>query len=75
MARVKDNYRELSGPQKAAIFMLSLGEAQAAKLFRKMDDEEIRNLSHNMALLGTVKSGSSNRCSSSSPTICRRPAR
>jgi flagellar motor switch protein FliG len=57
LARVKDNYRELSGPQKAAIFMLSLGEAQAAKLFRKMDDEEIRNLSHNMALLGTVKSG------------------
>jgi flagellar motor switch protein FliG len=57
LARVKDNYRDLSGPQKAAIFMLALGETQAAKLFKKMDDEEIRNLSHNMALLGTVKSG------------------
>ena len=42
------------GPQKAAVFMLSLQEAQAAKIFQMMDDEEIRSLSSYMATLGTV---------------------
>ncbi|HEY9078848.1 MAG TPA: flagellar motor switch protein FliG, partial [Magnetovibrio sp.] len=45
MARVKDDYRSLTGPQKAAIFMLSLGEEQSTALFEMMDDEEIRELS------------------------------
>jgi len=54
MARVKDDYRNLTGPQKAAIFMLALSEEQAGKLFEMMDDEEIRELSQNMANLGTV---------------------
>ena len=34
--------------------MLSLQEAQAAKIFQMMDDEEIRSLSSYMATLGTV---------------------
>jgi len=54
MARVKDAYRNLTGPQKAAIFMLALSEEQAGKLFEMMDDEEIRELSQNMANLGTI---------------------
>jgi flagellar motor switch protein FliG len=54
VARVKEEYRNLTGPQKAAIFMLSLGEEHAAKLFEMMDDEEIRELSQTMANLGTV---------------------
>jgi len=54
MARVKDDYRNLTGPQKAAIFMLALSEEQAGKLFEMMDDEEIRELSQNMANLGTI---------------------
>jgi flagellar motor switch protein FliG len=56
MARVKDDYRSLSGPQKAGIFMLALGEAHASKLFEMMDDEEIRELSQAMANLGTISS-------------------
>ncbi|TVR96688.1 MAG: flagellar motor switch protein FliG [Rhodospirillales bacterium] len=54
MARVKDDYKTLSGPQKAAAFMLALGEQQLAKLFKSMDDTEIRDLSQAMATLGTI---------------------
>jgi flagellar motor switch protein FliG len=56
MARVKDDYRSLTGPQKAAIFMLALGDDHAAKLFEMMDDEEIREISQNMAQLGSIGS-------------------
>lgn len=54
MARVKEDYRSLTGPQKAAIMMLSLGEEQAGKLFTMMEDDEIKELSQIMASLGTV---------------------
>jgi len=54
MARVKDDFRSLSGPQKAAIFMLAVGREHSAPLFEKMDDEEIRSLSQAMSSLGTV---------------------
>jgi flagellar motor switch protein FliG len=56
MARAKDDFRTLTGPQKAAIFMLSLGQDQAAKLFARMDDEEIKEMSQTMATLGSVSS-------------------
>ena len=56
MARVQDDYRSLTGPQKAAIFMLSLGEEQSGALFELMDDEEIRELSQIMSGLGSVNS-------------------
>ncbi len=52
--RVREDYRTLTGPEKAAIMMLALGEEHAAKLFQHMDDEEIRELSQTMANLGTV---------------------
>jgi len=51
---VKEDYRSLTGPQKAAIMMLSLGEEQAGRLFSMMEDEEIRELSQIMSGLGTV---------------------
>ncbi|WP_019644226.1 flagellar motor switch protein FliG [Novispirillum itersonii] len=56
MGRVKEDYRSLTGPQKAAILLLSLGEEHAAKIFSMMDDEEIREISQIMANLGTVSS-------------------
>jgi flagellar motor switch protein FliG len=42
------------GPQKAAILMLALGEEHAAKMFARMHEDEIRDLSHAMAQLGNV---------------------
>ncbi|NQV85252.1 MAG: flagellar motor switch protein FliG, partial [Rhodospirillales bacterium] len=38
MARLKDDYRSLTGPQKAGMFMLSLGPEQSGALFERMDD-------------------------------------
>jgi flagellar motor switch protein FliG len=54
MAQIKDEAQRLNGPEKAAIFMLALGNEQSAKLFEMMDDEEIRELSQTMASLGSV---------------------
>ncbi len=54
--RVREDYRGLSGPEKAAIMMLAIGEDYAARLFTIMDDEEIREISSSMANLGTVSS-------------------
>ena len=56
MAKTKDDFRALSGPQKAAIFMLSLGQEQSGILFERMDDEEIRVLSQAMSGLGAMSS-------------------
>lgn len=55
-APVSEDYRSLSGPQKAAIMMLSVSEEQSSKVFALMDDEEIRELSVIMAGLGTINS-------------------
>ncbi|MEQ8195557.1 MAG: flagellar motor switch protein FliG [Rhodospirillales bacterium] len=53
----KMDYRTLRGPQKAAIFMLAVGDAHAAKLFEMMEDDEIRELSQTMSQLGSVDAG------------------
>ncbi len=55
MAR-SEEYRTLSGPQKAAVFMLALGEEQCARLFSMMHEDEIKDVSSAMAQLGAVKS-------------------
>ncbi len=54
MARTKEDYRSLTGPQKAAILLLSLSEEHSSKMFALMDDEEIREVSGMMANLGTI---------------------
>lgn len=52
----KDDYRKLSGPQKAAIFLMAIGEESAIKLFAMMDDDEIREISNVMSSVGQVGS-------------------
>ena len=54
MSQANDDYRNLSGMQKAAIFMLAIGNEHSAQLFAKMDEQEIRDLSAAMASLGEV---------------------
>ena len=56
MAKIKDDYRALSGPQKAVMFLLSLGQKQSGVLFERMDDDEIRELSQAMSGLGSISS-------------------
>ena len=55
-SRTREDLRAMSGPERAAVLMLSLGEEHAAKLFALMDDEEIKELSQTMANLGNVSS-------------------
>src|ERR1700761_7850352 len=54
--RVREDVRGLSGSEKAAIFVLSLGEEYAARLFSNMNDDEIKEISQVMANLGNISS-------------------
>lgn len=54
--RVREDYRTLTGTEKAAIFLLSIGEEHTARLFEYMDDEEILEISQTMATLGKINS-------------------
>src|ERR1700693_2784372 len=46
--------RVLSGPERAAVFMLALGEQYGGKVWNLLDDDELRQLSITMSTLGTV---------------------
>jgi flagellar motor switch protein FliG len=46
----------MSGPARAALFLLAIGDAHAGKLMKMMEDDEIRALSQEMAHLGTISS-------------------
>ena len=54
--RVREDYRSMSGPEKAALLLMSVGEDNALRLFELMDEEEIKELSQIMAGLGNVSS-------------------
>jgi flagellar motor switch protein FliG len=48
--------KSLSGPQKAAVMMLALGEDHSAPLWAMLDEEEIKEISQTMSNLGTITS-------------------
>ncbi|MFN4164918.1 MAG: flagellar motor switch protein FliG [Ferrovibrio sp.] len=50
------DFRQLKGPDKAAILMLALGEEHSSKIWPLLDDEEIKEISQNMANLGAINS-------------------
>src|SRR5580693_6518389 len=47
--------RPMSGPKRAAILMLALGEKYGGKVWSLLDDDEVRELSMVMSTLGTVE--------------------
>ena len=51
---VKEDIRSLSGAERAAIIMLSLGEEHSQKIWQMMDEEEIKEVSQVMSNLGSV---------------------
>ena len=53
---MRDDYRTVSGAEKAALLLMTLGESHSANIFALMDDDEIREISQTMANLGTVSS-------------------
>jgi flagellar motor switch protein FliG len=52
----KEDIRQLSGAERSAIIMLSLGEEHSAKIWTMMDEDEIKEVSQVMSTLGTVSS-------------------
>ncbi len=68
--------RELTGPERAAVLMLALGEQYGGKLWAMLDDSELRELTIAMSSLGVVEASAvESRCCSNSSPACRRPAR
>jgi flagellar motor switch protein FliG len=51
------NSRSLSGPERAAVLMLSLGEQYGSKIWSLLDDDELREISVVMSTLGTIEAG------------------
>jgi flagellar motor switch protein FliG len=47
--------RALSGPERAAVLMLALGDQHGDKVWKLLDDDELRTLSVTMSSLGTVE--------------------
>lgn len=59
MAAVPANTKDankMTGQQRAAIFLMLLGEEHASKLISMMDDEEIKEISATMSSLGQISS-------------------
>src|ERR1043165_3910700 len=46
--------RPLTGPERAAVLMLALGEQHGERIWKLLDDDELRQLSVVMSTLGTV---------------------
>jgi flagellar motor switch protein FliG len=55
-AAVKEDLRSLSGAERAAIIMLSLGEEHSEQIWKMMDEDEIKEVSQVMSNLGSVSS-------------------
>ncbi len=53
---MREDLRVMSGPEKAALLMMAIGEENATQLFSLMEEDEIRELSQSMASLGSVNS-------------------
>ena len=49
--------RKLSGPERAAVLLVNLGEEVAAKVLANLDDREIQNIGNYMSALGDVDMG------------------
>ena len=47
--------RKLTGPERAAVLMLALGEQHGSKVWSLLDDDELRELSVVMSTLGTIE--------------------
>src|SRR5262245_59096876 len=47
--------RKLSGPERAAVLMLALGEKYGDKVWKLLDDDELRQLSIVMSTIGTIE--------------------
>ncbi len=49
-------YEKLTGPEKAGILMLAVNEDHAARIFKLLDIEEVKDISQTMSLMGRIDS-------------------
>jgi flagellar motor switch protein FliG len=49
------NRRKLTGPERAAVLMLALGQQHGANIWNQLDDDELREISIVMSTLGTIE--------------------
>src|SRR4051812_30340553 len=59
--RVREDYRTLTGAEKSAILLLSLGEEHTSKIFEQLDEDEIMQISQTMSTLGKVSANVTER--------------
>jgi len=52
----KEDVRQLTGAERSAIIMLSLGEEHSQRLWQLMDEDEVKEVSQVMSTLGSVSS-------------------
>src|SRR5439155_23218514 len=52
--QVEKPARKLTGPERAAVLMLALGEQHGEKIWGLLDDEELKQISGIMSSLGTI---------------------
>ena len=55
-SQAKEDIRSLSGPERAAVLMLALGEEHSLGVWQLMDEDEIKEITQLMSTLGTVSS-------------------
>jgi len=55
-ASARDDVKSLTGPERAAVLMLALGDEHGAPIWKSLDDDEVKEVSQIMANLGTVSS-------------------
>ena len=54
MAKKSDNVGGLSGPEKAAVFLLTLGEEFTSKVFQRLDNDELKTVGRQMSKMDHV---------------------
>jgi flagellar motor switch protein FliG len=52
----RDDVRQLTGAERSAVLLLSLGEEHSTRLWQMMDEEEVKEVSQVMSNLGAVSS-------------------
>jgi flagellar motor switch protein FliG len=52
----RDDIRQLTGAERSAVLLLSLGEEHSTRLWQMMDEEEVKEVSQVMSNLGAVSS-------------------
>src|SRR5665647_2902413 len=53
--QISQTQRKLTGPERAAVLMLALGDQYGGKIFSMLDDDELREISIVMSQLGAIQ--------------------